>query len=262
LATSLTTHNYTKNKHIKKADTDKHSFSVLIVDQDHEVSDLVCRTLSSMGHRAFPASTALQAKEEYSRTLPDLVILDLTAIDGRNLDLCKWIKEQPEGNLVPILILTSMTDQKSKVDTLKYKIAAFEEGADDFLTKPFVFQELKARLLVLLRARTLSLKLIYQNQLLQEAQDKIILQERQLCATQLAGTAAHALGQPITALKLHFHLLESLPPEDARHKDTISAMKLNLNKLTQLIQSLKKVDAAKTEDYHSGINIFEVKEDE
>jgi two-component system, OmpR family, copper resistance phosphate regulon response regulator CusR len=72
----------------------------------------------------------------------DILILDLVLPDANGLDLCKKIKEiKPE---LPILMLTSM-------GTTEDKVSGFEAGTDDYLTKPFEFKELVARIKALLK---------------------------------------------------------------------------------------------------------------
>ncbi len=233
-------------------------FTILVIDEDDLVRDLVCRTISVMGHRPLPVSDIIQAKSECAIKLPDLVILDLSVSGKKGLDFTKWIKKQTHGEMIPLLVLTELGDAGGKILALNTKIAALDEGADDLITKPFLFQELRARLNTLIRARTLSLKLIEKNQLLAEAHEKIVTQERQLCATQLAGAAAHNLGQPLTAMKLNCHLLETLNPQDPKHGQALAAVKNDIVRLTQLLENLRNVNAAKTEEYHSGVKILEV----
>lgn len=249
-----------KPRFFKRAAGAPESFSVMIVDQDIMVQDLVGRTVTNMGHRAIPVPDFDHARSSCLNHMPDLIIVDLYVSETSGIEFCRWIKGQEGGELVPILVLTELKETNDKTAALKCKVEALEEVANDFITKPFMFQELKARLGSLLRNRSLSLKLVEQNRLLKEAQQKIVTQERQLCATQLAGAAAHTLGQPLTAIKLNCHLLETLPVNDSRHTMALQAVKGNVNRLVDIIQGLEKVDAAKTESYHSGVKILEVKE--
>ena len=233
-------------------------FSILLSDSDPILRELVSRTITAMGHWALPTNDEVQAKKECLVRMPDLAIVDITASGKTGIEFCRWLRSQPGGDIVPILVLTEFSAQHGKVETVQTKVDALDAGADDFLSKPFTFQELRARLGSLIRTRSMSLRLIEQHRLLEEAQACIVAQERQLCAAQIAGTAAHQLGQPITAMKLNCHLLDVLEPSDPQHTAAISAIKSDLVRLTKMLEMLKKVDAAKTENYHSGVKILEV----
>ena len=228
-----------------------HIFTILVIDPDETMRDMIGRIILSMGHWVLPAETLEDAKKECEEKLPDLVVLHGNFPDNGSLVFCSWLKEQQGGEIIPVLTLTEVDAKEGKVDAL---IA----GSDDFIAKPFTFQELKARLNSLVRNRTLSLKLIDKNKMLADAQAKIIAQERQLLANQLAATAAHELGQPITALKLNCHLLENTSSTDPAYKKTMHAIRADISRLAELVDGLKKINAARTEKYHGDVNILKV----
>src|SRR5487761_392688 len=114
---------------------------ILIVEDEHPLSDLVRSHLEKEGHtvdQAFEGNAALVAAD---RTRPDLVILDwmLPGLDG--LTVCKALRRK---HLMPILMLTARADVADRVTGL-------EVGADDYLGKPFSIVELAARVSSLLR---------------------------------------------------------------------------------------------------------------
>jgi response regulator RpfG family c-di-GMP phosphodiesterase len=167
--------------------------------------------------------------------------------------VCQQIKQSPLGPYVPVLMLTARDSIKDKVDSL-------EGGADDYLTKPFHYQELQARIKALLRVRELNIQLRESNQQLKAAQEKLIAQERQLLVSQIAGTAAHQLGQPLSAIILNCHLIEALPQGDDRAKRALAAIKQDSKRMTELLQKLRSADASKKEKYHGESQIIELEE--
>jgi two-component system response regulator MprA len=117
---------------------------VLIVDDDAHIRASLRRTLGFEGYQVREAGDGTGALEAALDELPDLVILDLMlpGIDG--MEVCRRLREV---NDVPILMLTAREGTSSQVEGL-------DAGADDYLVKPFVKDELLARVRALLRRRT------------------------------------------------------------------------------------------------------------
>jgi len=116
---------------------------VLIVDDDAHIRASLRRTLAFEGYQVREAGDGTGALEAALDELPDLVILDvmLPGIDG--MEVCRRLREV---NDVPILMLTAREGTSSQVEGL-------DAGADDYLVKPFVKDELLARIRALLRRR-------------------------------------------------------------------------------------------------------------
>lgn len=114
---------------------------VLIVDDEPEIRRFVHATLKSQGFRIAEAASAAAALDEIALHRPDLVILDLGLPDRDGVAL---LRELREWSRVPVVVL-SVRDRDND------KVAAFDAGADDYLTKPFGVGELLARVRVALR---------------------------------------------------------------------------------------------------------------
>ena len=116
---------------------------VLIVDDDEHIRASLRRTLAFEGYQVREAGDGTGALEVALDELPDLVILDvmLPGMDG--MEVCRRLREV---NDVPILMLTAREGTSSQVEGL-------DAGADDYLVKPFVRDELLARIRALLRRR-------------------------------------------------------------------------------------------------------------
>jgi two-component system response regulator MprA len=117
---------------------------VLIVDDDAHIRASLRRTLAFEGYQVREAGDGMGALEAALDELPDLVILDvmLPGIDG--VEVCRRLREV---NDVAILMLTAREGTSSQVEGL-------DAGADDYLVKPFVKDELLARIRALLRRRS------------------------------------------------------------------------------------------------------------
>ncbi len=226
--------------------------TILVVDDDQDTRTIVGAGVESLGYQAILASGGEDAIAKWKESIPSAVILDLMmpGISGR--EVCKWIKSQVEGMIVPVLILTARTQLEDKVDLL-------DSGAEDYLTKPFEMRELQARINALLRVGNLNRALRDKNREIEQAQQTIVENERKLLALQLGGGAAHQLGQPLTAMKLNLHLLETLPKEDPRFSKSLLALKADTQKMAELIEQLRSVDPEKTEGYHGKTSILDLK---
>jgi two-component system response regulator MprA len=115
---------------------------ILVVDDDRAVRDALRRALTLGGYEVQAAEDGAQALDMVAAELPDAVVLDLglPGIDG--LEVCRRLRQLESR--VPILILTAR-------DAVSDRIEGLDEGADDYLVKPFDVGELKARLRALLR---------------------------------------------------------------------------------------------------------------
>jgi two-component system, OmpR family, response regulator MprA len=115
---------------------------ILVVDDDRAVRDALRRALTLGGYEVQSAEDGAQALDMVVQSVPDAVVLDLgmPGIDG--LEVCRRLRQLE--NRVPILILTARDAVSDRIDGL-------DQGADDYLVKPFDVGELKARLRALLR---------------------------------------------------------------------------------------------------------------
>jgi two-component system response regulator ResD len=115
--------------------------TVLVVDDEAIVRDVVVRYLEREGYRTLEAGDGDGARALLERQSPDLAVLDvmLPGIDG--LELCRWIRHR---SAMPVILLTARGEETDR-------IIGLELGADDYLTKPFSPRELVARVRAVLR---------------------------------------------------------------------------------------------------------------
>ncbi|MCU1355389.1 MAG: two component transcriptional regulator [Acidimicrobiales bacterium] len=115
--------------------------SVLVVDDEHAIVRALTAALEARHYRVTAARTGHEALELAATMTPDVVVLDLGLPDLDGLEVCRRIRRWSE---VPIIVLTAEGSDRVKVQAL-------DEGADDYVTKPFSTPELLARLRVALR---------------------------------------------------------------------------------------------------------------
>ncbi len=225
--------------------------TLLIADDDADTRAIVGSAIQMLGHDFIEAGDGAQALSLATQVKIDLAILDVMMPEMHGTAVCEGIKKLEGGEFIPVLMLTAR-------DSVKDKVTALEGGADDYLTKPFHYQELQARIKALLRVRELNLRLREKNTELQAMQEKLVQQERQILVAQLAGTAAHQLGQPLSAIMLNCHLIETLPLGDERSKKALSAIKQDAKRMAELIEKLRNADASKTASYHGKTAILNI----
>ena len=116
---------------------------ILVVDDEPPIRRLLRTGLDTQGYEVTDAATGSAALAALDGK-PDLMILDLGLPDMQGLDVLRILRER--GSTLPVLILSSREDEGGKV-------AAFDLGADDYVTKPFGMNELLARVRAALRHR-------------------------------------------------------------------------------------------------------------
>ncbi len=114
---------------------------IIIIEDDPPIRRFLRMGLSTQGFTVFESDTGKQGIVEAGIRKPDLVILDLGLPDMDGVDVIKAIRT---WSVIPIIILSARSSEQHKIDAL-------DAGADDYLTKPFGFGELLARIRVALR---------------------------------------------------------------------------------------------------------------
>jgi two-component system KDP operon response regulator KdpE len=117
------------------------ALQILLVDDEVAIQRAVTPLLRSQGYEVEIAGTAREALSGFERLRPDLIVLDLGLPDADGLTVCRRVRADSD---VPILVLSARGAEKEKV-------AALDQGADDFVTKPFGPDELLARIRTVLR---------------------------------------------------------------------------------------------------------------
>src|SRR3990172_4609870 len=120
------------------------SAKILLADDDPAVCQFVDVILKQAGYSVVRAADGVEAMERVRQSPPDLILLDILMPGRDGLDVLRSLRQNPETSQIPVIMLT----QKAQVED---RVKGLEGGADDYVPKPFVPQELLVRIRALLR---------------------------------------------------------------------------------------------------------------
>jgi len=122
------------------------SATVLVVEDEPQIQELVAVNLEHIGHKVLRAASAEEAEAAIRAALPDVLVLDWMLPGESGLAFARRLRSDERTRDLPILMLTARAMEQDKLSGL-------EAGADDYLTKPFSPKELAARIKAVLRRR-------------------------------------------------------------------------------------------------------------
>ena len=117
---------------------------ILVVEDEKAIRSMINFSLSRAGYSVIEAPDVKSAKNQIEKKIPDLVLIDWMLPDESGLELAKSLKQDELTKNIGVIMLTAKAEERDK-------IAGFNSGADDYVTKPFSQNELIARIKALLR---------------------------------------------------------------------------------------------------------------
>ena len=114
---------------------------ILVIEDEKAIAQFITAVLDGQGYEAIQARTGAEGLSMISSHCPDVVILDLGLPDMDGLDILRQIRS---WSSLPVVVVSARTHERDKV-------TALDQGADDYLTKPFNILELKARIKAIIR---------------------------------------------------------------------------------------------------------------
>lgn len=123
---------------LKDAGKNLSAYTLLIIEDDQEVMQYLAGELKD-SYRILSCSTAEEGLEIAFNEIPDLILTDIMLPGMDGIDLCRTIKSDLRTEHIPVILLTARSEEQDRLEGL-------ETGADDFIIKPFVLEELKLRI--------------------------------------------------------------------------------------------------------------------
>jgi CheY-like chemotaxis protein len=137
---------------------------ILIVDDETINLDFFEVMLSKLGFSVEKATDGKEALDKVKRFLPDLILLDNIMPNMTGWEVTKIMKSDPKYRDIPIIMFSALDDVKDKIE-------GFELGVDDYITKPFNFSEVLARIRAVLRNRELYAQIVVRESRLSLAEE-------------------------------------------------------------------------------------------
>ncbi len=230
----------------------KEKGTIMIVHDSATMRDLVKNTLAPEGYTVIEAGEGSEALEcALSDERPDLIILDIEIPQMDGITMCRDIRKVILPDELPIILLTSTTDQHQL-------LTAFQAGATDYLVKPFLQEELLARLRVHLERSQLIRQLRRTIDELNRAEDEHTENQRLQGVVEMAGAVCHELNQPIQTISGFSELM--MMKSDANDPMATYAQKIKqqADRMGKITGKLMRVAAYRTKAHDSLTRIIDI----
>ncbi len=213
---------------------------LLIIEDEADVRSYLTEILKE-DFQVLTAITGQAGWQMLQSERPDMVLTDLMLPEMDGLTLCKKIREDEELRNIKIMLLTARTDEKSRLNAL-------DNGADDFLTKPFSTIEIKKRLANLWLTSQLQ-RTVHQRNIelestlsdLQNTQGKLIQSEKLNALGRLAAGLLHEVNNPLNYAYGTFQLLEREPAikEHEHVREMMGDVRDGMERISAIVKDLK-----------------------
>ena len=117
---------------------------IYVIEDDKNISEIESFALKNAGHQIVECASAKEFHKQVADKLPDLILLDIMLPDEDGLTILNKIRNVPETKRIPVIMVTAKTSEYDR-------IAGLDNGADDYIPKPFGMMELIARVKAMLR---------------------------------------------------------------------------------------------------------------
>jgi len=210
---------------------------ILIAEDDPTSRELLKLNLEAWGYQVSLCDDGGQAWAAMSQSdAPELAILDWMMPELSGVDVCRKVRQLVHGRSIYIVLLTAKNQREDLLEGL-------EAGADDYVTKPFDRQELKARLRV--GARVV------------ELQSKLMEAEQTRVLAQTAGAAAHEINQPLTVALGKLDLLEMKLGDDHPLQKDVESVQGAVHRIEEIVRKMGEARKYVTKPYVQGIDIVD-----
>ena len=212
-------------------DSKKSTPSIMIVDDTTANLQLLGGMLKDSDYKVRPVTSGALALEAARRLPPDLILLDINMPGMNGYEVCEQLKADPALACIPVIFLSALSETEDK-------IRAFQAGGVDYITKPFQFEEVHARVECQLNLRRLRQDLELQNAELEKTNQR--LHESEALRDSLVHMIVHDMRSPLTVQMGFLELLttSASTPLGEREASWVAAAYETSFKLTNMVSSL------------------------
>lgn len=209
---------------------------ILIIDDDIGIRKLITLKLEKEHHEVFWAGDGMEGLKRIKEVYPDLIILDIMMPGLSGYEVLQKVKEDESLVGIPVMMLTAKGQ-------LEDKVKGFEEGAYDYLTKPFEPRELSVRVNALLR--------------LMDLQKQLIKSERLVVVGQIALNVKREVGIPLSSIieKGKTILSKDISPDMAKK---IELLLKSSSRIQNIVEKLETLQDTPVRDYLTGVKMIDL----
>ena len=211
---------------------------ILVVDDTPENLQVLTGMLKDRGYKVRPAPNGKVALQAAKSEPPDLVLLDVNMPDLNGYEVCARLKRDERLRDVPVIFISALTETLDKV-------MAFGVGGVDYITKPFQFEEVEARVAAHLKLRRLQLELEVRNRELRQTNEE--LRRLQELRDNLTNMIVHDLRSPLTGVLSAFTVIagepEALSPTNRRLLGVAQSALDQVIAMVSSVLDLSKIEA-------------------
>lgn len=210
---------------------------ILIIDDDVELRDLVSRRLQMVGYKTSLAIDGEDGFESMQKN-PDLVLtdVDMPRLDG--FGFLNLLRAEPKYRQVPVIVMTAHAGRGEDA------ARGLQLGANDYVRKPFNWDELLARVQTQLRVR--------------DAHRLTVEKQRDLAVIELAGAAAHEINNPLAAVMARAELMRERMNTSHDLYEDMNKLNALLERIAEVVKKMGQVRRYQVRHYCGGVNILDL----
>jgi CheY-like chemotaxis protein len=228
--------------------------TIMVVDDSATMRHAIRNALQPEGYAVIEAKNGVDGLiRTLSYEKPDLITLDIEMPEMDGISMCRNIRKVRQLDELPIIFLTSMADQQKL-------LKVFQAGATDYLVKPFLKEELLARLRVHLERALLIRQLRETITELHRAEGVRVEKQRLQGVVEMAGAVCHELNQPIQGISGYAELMIMKADESDPLISYARKIKQQTDRMGKITGKLMNITAYRTKQHDTHTRIIDIEE--